>query len=81
MVHNVRHMALDHNKFDLVEVKGHQHMLSSVWWLMMDFRIMQDLLEIEAMKIQALREVQEKLKNEMVRRRGAAVSGNESGGS
>ena len=41
----------------------------------------QDLLEIEAMKMQALREVQEKLKNEMARRRGAAVSGNESGGS
>ena len=33
------------------------------------------------MKMQALREVQEKLKNEMARRRGAAVSGNESGGS
>lgn len=39
MVHNVRHVALDHNKFNLVEVRGHQHMLSSVWWLMMGFRI------------------------------------------
>ena len=35
----------------------------------------QDLLEIEAMKMQALREVHEKLKNEMARRKGAAVSG------
>eukprot|EP00435_Cladocopium_sp_Y103_P074811 s444_g51.t1 len=35
----------------------------------------QDLLETEAMKMQALREVQEKLKQEMARRRDAAVSG------
>ena len=40
----------------------------------------QDLLEIEAMKMQALREVQEKLNNEMARRRGVTASGN-SGGS
>ena len=38
----------------------------------------QDLVEIEAMKMQALREVRKKLKNEMARRRGAVASGNES---
>eukprot|EP00435_Cladocopium_sp_Y103_P001268 s8167_g1.t1 len=35
----------------------------------------QDLLEIEAIKMEALRGVQEKLKREMARRRDAAVSG------